>query len=94
MRLFLLAFAREERWRGLALKWALSPSLDAPGPGRADRPLAFDCHIWMIALTIASAILLTQVATKRIPLWIARLRANQTRADGFPRDRAIAGRAV
>ncbi len=37
----------------------------------------FIVAIWLIALTVAGAILLTQVVTQRFPPWIARLRASR-----------------
>jgi hypothetical protein len=48
----------------------------------------FIISVWLIALTIAGAILLTQVVTQRFPPWIARLRANRTRGRVGPPETA------
>lgn len=39
----------------------------------------FVVAVWLTALTIAGAILLTQVVTQRFPPWIERLRASRAR---------------
>lgn len=39
----------------------------------------FVVAVWLTALTVAGAILLTQVVTQRFPPWIARLRASRAR---------------
>jgi hypothetical protein len=39
----------------------------------------FVVAVWLTALTVAGAILLTQVVTQPFPLWIARPRASQAR---------------
>ena len=39
----------------------------------------FVVAIWLTALTVAGAILLTQVVTQRFPPWIARFRASRAR---------------
>lgn len=39
----------------------------------------FIVTVWLIALTVAGAILLTQVVTQRFPPWIAHLRASRAR---------------
>ena len=43
--------------------------------------------VWVLALTVAGAILLAQVVTRGVPVWIAHLRHD--RAQGPPRPQAL-----
>jgi hypothetical protein len=53
-------------WLLLVLAWRLARWL-------------FVAAVWIIALTVAGAILLTRVVTQRLPPWIARIGADHER---------------